>query len=192
MYIAAASGAEAVVGADVRGRLFPADVLLPRGKRENETAPPVPVLRLSDEAAGQAPHVLLPAGEHAQGRPAEGAGDAQALPFAGRRCRRPGFPGLFRSPKASASVKQETNSAPPEWAVSAAACKFSMQPKKFGDCTATAARSRISSRRARSVQPRFEIGDFHEFIASGGEVGPDDLPVMGVDRPGQRHLLLVR
>ena len=34
-------------------------------------------------------------------------------------------------------------------------------------------------------EARFEKGDFQEFIAGGGEVGPDDLPVVGVDRPGE-------
>ncbi len=57
---------ERVVGADVRGRLLAADVLLARLQGEHEAAAAVDVARLADEAAGQTSHELGAHGHEAQ------------------------------------------------------------------------------------------------------------------------------
>ena len=50
---------ERLVGADVRGRLFAADVLLARGQRQNKAAIPCPVDRLPGEPARHLAHELF-------------------------------------------------------------------------------------------------------------------------------------
>ncbi len=91
-------------------------------------------------------------GEHAQSRPAEGPGDAQALPLpaddvgplVSRGLEKPVSKGLCKGghKEGLLLVRRLPDSG-----------RSSMHPKKFGDWTATAARSSIPSRFARSVLP---------------------------------------
>ena len=55
---------EGLVGADVRRRLFAADVLLARGQRQYESAIPCPVDSLAREPARHLPHELLLGCDH--------------------------------------------------------------------------------------------------------------------------------
>ena len=166
-------------------------MLLPRGQRENEAAPPVPVLRLSHEASGQAPHVLFPAREHAQGRPPERAGDAQALPLSGddvgalasRTLQEPegqrlGEAGNQQRAAGMGPVRRCLH-------VFDAAEEVRRLHGDGGQIPDLLQAGEIG-------ESRFETGDFQEFIAGGGEVGPDDLPVVGVDRPGEGRLFPLR
>ena len=69
-------------GADVRGRLLAADVLLARLKREHEAAPPVDVAGLAGDPARHPPQVLLARGEEPERRPAEVEPVAERLALA--------------------------------------------------------------------------------------------------------------
>src|SRR5207248_1658146 len=71
-----------LVGAHVRRRLLPPDVLLARAQRGDVGAPALAVDGLAHEAPGQAPYVLEPAGEQAQVGPAEAERRAERLPLA--------------------------------------------------------------------------------------------------------------
>ena len=64
-------GHERLVRADVRRGTLAADVLLAGAKRHDVGVPALPVHGLSDETAGQSPHVGETAGEQAQIRAAE-------------------------------------------------------------------------------------------------------------------------
>ena len=74
-------GAEAVIGADVGGRLFPADMLFAGAQGEDETAFPLLIDGLAGEAAGNRAHVFLAHGEETDMGAAEGGRNAEALPF---------------------------------------------------------------------------------------------------------------
>ena len=73
---------ERLGGADVRGRLLAADVLLARLQREHEAAAPVDVARLARDAPGHAPQVGLGGGEEAERRAAEVQAVAERLALA--------------------------------------------------------------------------------------------------------------
>ena len=75
-------GAERHVGADVGGRLAPADVLLAGLEREHEAAPAVAVHGGADEAARHPAHEVLLGAEHTEVRPTEAHRHAEPLPFA--------------------------------------------------------------------------------------------------------------
>ena len=77
----AADGDQRLVGADVGRRLLPADVLLPRAQRRDVGPAALGVDGLAHQAAGQAPHVLEPAGEQAEVGPAEAERRAEGLPL---------------------------------------------------------------------------------------------------------------
>ena len=68
-----------LVGADVRGRLLAADVLLAGGERQHESALAVAVARLADQAAGNLAHELLARRHHAAVRSAESERHAERL-----------------------------------------------------------------------------------------------------------------
>ena len=70
---------ERLGGADVRGRLLAADVLLARLQREHEAAAPVDVARLARDPPGHAPQVGLGGGEEAERRAAEVQAVAERL-----------------------------------------------------------------------------------------------------------------
>ena len=74
--------AELFVRADVGRGLFPADVLLPRGKREDIAGLPLRVVRLTDDAAGELTHHGARRGHKAEVRAAEGRVEAKGLTFA--------------------------------------------------------------------------------------------------------------
>ncbi len=74
-------GDEGLVGADVGGGLFAADVLLAGGEGEDEAALAGDVLGLADEAAGHLAEELFLAGDDAAVGAAEGEGDAEGLGF---------------------------------------------------------------------------------------------------------------
>ena len=76
-------GDQRLVGADVRGRLLAADVLLAGAERQDEAALAVAVLGLADEAARHLAEELFLAGDHAAVGSAESDGDAEALGFEG-------------------------------------------------------------------------------------------------------------
>ena len=73
---------QALVGADVGGRLGAADVLLARLQREREARPAVDIERAADDAAGHLPHVLHARGHEAEVRAARGQRHAERLAFA--------------------------------------------------------------------------------------------------------------
>lgn len=73
---------EAGVGADVRGRLLAADVLLARRERQHEAALAFRVHRLATEAPRHLADMLVVAGEEAEVRPAEAEPAADRLAFA--------------------------------------------------------------------------------------------------------------
>ena len=73
---------ERLRGADVRGGLLAADVLLAGLQRQHEPAPPVDVDGLPGDPAGHAPQVLLARGEEAEGGPAEVQAVAERLALA--------------------------------------------------------------------------------------------------------------
>ena len=64
-------GAEAGIGADVRGRLFAADVLLAGRKRQHEALPPVGVHGPAAQPARRLAHIFVAGGEQAEIGPAE-------------------------------------------------------------------------------------------------------------------------
>ena len=68
-------GDEALVGADVGGRLLAADVLLARGERQDEAAAALFVVSLADEAAGNLARETVARGEE----PDERAADASQV-----------------------------------------------------------------------------------------------------------------
>ncbi len=72
-------GEEHLGRADVARRLFPADVLLARGQGHAVGRPAVRVLRQSDQASGQLPDMVLPAGEKRGVRAAEPQRHAEPL-----------------------------------------------------------------------------------------------------------------
>ena len=74
-------GEQALVGADVAGRLFAADMLLASLQREHEAAFAAAVDRLADDPARHAADELLAAGHDAQVGAAVGQGRAERLPF---------------------------------------------------------------------------------------------------------------
>ena len=74
--------AEALVGADVRGRPLAADVLLPGGEREHEAAPAAGVLGRSHETAGHLAHVAHAGAQESEVRAAEAHRHAEALGLA--------------------------------------------------------------------------------------------------------------
>ena len=73
---------ERLRGADVRGRLLAADVLLARLQREHEAAPAVDVDGLAGDPPGHPPQVLLARGEEAERRAAEVEAVAERLALA--------------------------------------------------------------------------------------------------------------
>ena len=73
---------ERLGGADVRGRLLAADVLLARLQRQHEAAAPVDVARLARDAPGHAAQVGLGGGEEAERRAAEVQAVAERLALA--------------------------------------------------------------------------------------------------------------
>src|SRR5450759_365467 len=73
--------AQGVVGADVRGRLLSADVLLTGGKGEVEAAATLLVVGGSDQAAGKTPHELLAARDEADVRCAVARAQTELLTF---------------------------------------------------------------------------------------------------------------
>ena len=74
-------GDEGLVGADVAGGLFAADVLLAGGEGEDVAALAVHVLGFADEAAGHLAEELFLAGDDAAVGAAVAEGDAEALRF---------------------------------------------------------------------------------------------------------------
>ena len=75
---------ERLRGADVRGRLLAANVLLARLQRQHEPAPPVDVDGLPGDAPGHPTQVLLAGREEAERRTAEVEAVAERLPLAHR------------------------------------------------------------------------------------------------------------
>ena len=73
---------ERLRGADVRGRLLAADVLLARLQRQHEAAAAVDVARLAGDAARHPAQVLLARGEEAERRAAEVEAVAERLALA--------------------------------------------------------------------------------------------------------------
>ena len=94
-----AQGQQALVGADVAGGLFAADVLLAGLQRQHPAAAAAAIDGLADQPAGHAADELLAAGHDAQVRPAEGHRVAQRLPF-GHDDVGPVSPGRFEQPQA--------------------------------------------------------------------------------------------
>ena len=168
---------ERFVGADVGGGLLAADVLFARGEREHESAIAGGVGGLSGEAAGHLADEFFARGDHADVRAAVTGRDAEGLAFHGDDVR---FGGGRTMPSETASVMALTSSAPEACAVSASAGKSSRTPKKFGDCTTTAAaareRFRLSARRGRSGRTRcsrflrFPGRDFSRRCAEPGDI----------------------
>ncbi len=74
-------GNQCLIGADVGGRLFAADVLLAGAERQHEAALAVDVLGLADQAAGHLAQELLLAGDDAAIRSAKTNRHAKALGF---------------------------------------------------------------------------------------------------------------
>ena len=72
-----------LVGADVRGGLLAADVLLARGEREHEAALAVAVDGLADEASGHLAHELFFRRDHAAVGAAVAERHAEGLRFHG-------------------------------------------------------------------------------------------------------------
>ena len=70
-----------LVGADVRGRLLAADVLLAGGEREHESALAVAVAGFADQAAGHLANELVARGDHAAVRAAVSQRHAERLRF---------------------------------------------------------------------------------------------------------------
>ncbi len=70
------------IGADVRRGLFPADMLFPGRKRQNEAAPALCIHRLAAQAARHLTHIFLSRREEPEIRSAELEADAQRLPLA--------------------------------------------------------------------------------------------------------------
>ena len=79
----------------------------------------------------------------------------------------PWLPGVLNRPKASGSLKAATQSAPPACARSAKTFRGSIAPKKFGDCTATAAISSTAPRASGSLVPSGRRGSSRTSIPVG-------------------------
>ena len=182
---------EAVVGADVRRRLFTSDVLLPCRQRQDEAAFPLPVRRFTHEASGQVPHKLFPARQHPQCRTAEGAGNAQTLTLPGDDV------GTLASRTLQQPIGQRLGKAGDEKRTDRMGL-FSRRLKVF-NASEKVRRLYRDDGRIRNLpeagkvgEPRFRKGKLQEFIAGGCEVGPDNLTVTGVDRAGKDRLFLSR
>ena len=68
-----------LIGADVRGRLLAADVLLPRSQRQNKSAIPCPIDRLPGQPSRHLAHILLLGRDHAAERTAIAERHAERL-----------------------------------------------------------------------------------------------------------------
>ena len=89
--------AQAGIGADVRGRLLAADVLLARRERQHEAAPAFGVDRLADEPARHLPHEFLPRREQARHRARRRSARCRSTAPRRPRCRRPSRPAASTS-----------------------------------------------------------------------------------------------
>ena len=87
-------GAQRLVGADVTAGLLPADVLFPGGQGEDVAPPPLPVVGLSHDPAGELAGHGLGGGHKAQIGPAPGELQPQGLPLPHRHVRAAGGGGL--------------------------------------------------------------------------------------------------
>ncbi len=74
--------AQALIGADIRGRLFAADVLFAGGQGQDEPALAIGIHGFPAQAARHLPDVFFTAGEEAQMWPAERHGNTDGLRFA--------------------------------------------------------------------------------------------------------------
>ena len=127
---------QTLVGADVRGRLAAANVLLARLQRQREAGLAVEIDRAPDDAARHLAHVFHARGHEAEVRSARGQRHAERLPVADRRCRRPSSPhspGGFSS-ASDIGFTTAITSAPFACAQSVSASTSSSMPKKFGCC----------------------------------------------------------
>ena len=94
-------------------------------------------------------------------------------------------------PSETASVMAVTSSAPDACATSASAGTSSSTPKKFGDCTTTAARARERFRFQRGAIELAGRGvaDLFNFQAQIFRVGVQNLPVFGMHGARDQHVM---
>ena len=129
--------AQAAVGADVRGRLLAADMLLAGGQGQHEAALAFGVDGLAGEPARHLADELLLAGEQADIGPAEIQADADRLALAdddvgAHLARR-----LRIAPSATGSVTTAISSAPFAWARAASSERSPIRPRMSGYWTTT-------------------------------------------------------
>ena len=138
-YTRACHHQQALVGADIRGRLGAADVLLTRLQRQRKARPAVEIDRAADDPARHLAHVLHARGHEAEIGTARGQRTTQRLAIADDDIRTlsPHSPGGLSS-ASEIGLTTAMTSAPCACAQSVSASTSSSTPKKFG-CWITSA-----------------------------------------------------
>ena len=182
---------ESFVGADIRGGLLAADVLLARGERKHEAAAAGCVGGLSGEAARHLANEFFARGDHADIRPAVTWRNAEGSGLPWRRCRPPQAAARCRARRASAIAV--TSSAPARARLPRARQIFK-NAEKVRRLHDDGCRVALASPRHRSAieLARLRVADLLDFQPQIFRVGVKNLPVFGMHRARDQHATAAR
>ena len=183
---------QALVGADVGGRLGAPDVLLARLQRQGEAGLAVAVQRAADDAPRHLPHVRLLAGHEAEVGSTACSTARPAAVLRPLRCPRPGCPTAPGGASSASATGLTTpiTSAPCACAQSVSSCTRSRQPKKFG-CGMTSAANASPPKRGQRLRQRHAlfgaIGQLDQLDLLVRYDGARDLAIGRMHRGGNQH-----
>ena len=165
-------------------------MLFAGGQCQNKPIFSVNILGPSNQTAREQPEIFIRAAQHAQGRPAKGTGDTQALAFTGDKI----------GPKAARAFEQTVsqgfgkpgheNGFPTVGLIDSGLQVFDAA-EKIGRLNGHGAVIRDFVQPGQISGTVGKVGQFHDFQSGGFKIGGNHLAIMGMNRTGYHRFVLL-